>query len=180
MAISEYPEKSKYTWKPNAISPSHAETTVSPDSSVCEIVFHKRPILLASSTFLARPQTNPLHAGGKQVGGMNAVIDLRGNRLITDNGTGNQLREQRNIRAERNKVLLRLGVAAIDIDGIAHRLKRIKGNADRQRQIQKRNRKPENAVYVVNRKSVYLKRQRSPRLTVTDTISAALAFFVPR
>ena len=82
------------------------------------------------------PETDgkPLHAGGKLFGTETPRAKLGGHVLIPDDRPGDQLREERDKCAEADKVFLFLGVAAVNVDRIGHRLERVEGNADRQRE----------------------------------------------
>ena len=63
--------------------------------------------------------------------------------FIADNRTGNALMEQAHIQKERRKALLRLYLAPIHIHHIGEELEGVKGNADGQRDLYHRIRKPE-------------------------------------
>lgn len=77
---------------------------------------------------------------------MSALVKLICDVLIPNDGTCDQLREQRNISSEGYDVLLHLCVAAVNVYRIAHGLERIKRYTDRQRQIQLRYARTEDAV----------------------------------
>ena len=82
------------------------------------------------------PETNgkPLHAGGKLFGAETPRAKLGGHVLIPDDRPGDQLWEERDKCAEADKVFLFLRVASVNVDRIGHRLERVEGNADRQRE----------------------------------------------
>ena len=61
------------------------------------------------------------------------------NVLIADNRTCDQLREQRYICTDNNRILLHTRITAVNVDDIRHDLERIERNTDRQRQTERRN-----------------------------------------
>ena len=79
-----------------------------------------------------------LHTGGKLLRGVGAVLQLIVQVLVLDDGTGDELREEGDKGAEGNDVLLAPGVPSVDVDGIAHGLEGVEGDADGQADIQHR------------------------------------------
>ena len=66
---------------------------------------------------------------------------------IADDRPGDELREQADERGERREVPLRPDVPAVDVDGVAHGLERIKADAKRQAHACQRQGKAEQAVH---------------------------------
>ena len=77
---------------------------------------------------LADTYHKALDAGGELIYAAGAEAELVGNILVADDGTRDELREQRDECAEADIVLLHVGVAAIDVYGVAHRLEGIERN----------------------------------------------------
>ena len=62
-----------------------------------------------------------------------SAVQLVGDRLVGDDGSGDELREESHIRAEGDDVFLWFGVAAVDVYRVGHGLKCVEGDADRER-----------------------------------------------
>ncbi len=62
--------------------------------------------------------------------------------LIPDNRTGYQMRKQGKVSSEIHQIPLNGRVAAVEVDGVGDALKRIKGDADRERHLRRRDGKP--------------------------------------
>ena len=86
------------------------------------------------------------HTIGKEVSGAIPVLQLLRYRLVADDGTRNQLGKQCHIRAEIDDVFLGPCLAPVDVDGIAHGLKGVEADADRQRQIRLGERRAEQGI----------------------------------
>ena len=67
---------------------------------------------------------------------------------VFHNGPGNQLREHHHIGAEVDEVVLGWHIAAVYVDGIAHRLEGVKADAQRQRQRKRGNGRAQQRVDV--------------------------------
>ena len=79
-----------------------------------------------------------LHAGGKLLGGVGAVVDLVAQIFVFDDGTGDELGEECDEGAEVDEAALHLGVVPVHVDGVAHGLEGVEGDADGQAQAQLR------------------------------------------
>ena len=79
-----------------------------------------------------------LGARGKLVGGVVTVFQLLVQILVLQDGAGDQLGEQGDEGAEGDDVALGAGVTAVDVDGVAHGLEGVEGDADGQLQTQHR------------------------------------------
>ena len=79
-----------------------------------------------------------LHAGGEFVRGAGPLVDLIPQVLIFDDGSGNELRKQGDEGAEVDDGPLSPGVAPVDVDGVAHGLEGVEGDADGQMDAQHR------------------------------------------
>ncbi len=67
-----------------------------------------------------------------------ALIDLGCNIPVFDDGTRNELRKQGNIKQDLPEILLRIHIPPVNIDHVAHGLKGVEGNAERQRDLRRR------------------------------------------
>ena len=74
------------------------------------------------------------------------MLQLVRYRLVADDGTRNELGEQGHIRAKIDDIFLRFRFTTIDINGIAHGLKGVEADADRQRQIRLGERRAEQGI----------------------------------
>ena len=79
-----------------------------------------------------------LDAGGKLLHGAGPAVDLISQILVFDDRAGDQLGEQGNEGAEVDQRPLGPGVPPVDIDGVAHGLEGVKGDADGQMDVQDR------------------------------------------
>ena len=77
-----------------------------------------------------------LHAGGELFRRMGTVVDLIPQVLVFDNGARDELWKQGDERTEVDEIFLYPGVAAVHVDGIAHGLEGVEGDADGQAQTQ--------------------------------------------
>ena len=93
---------------------------------------------LASSTFLARPRTNSWTPEANCGQALPPRRQLLGHVPVADDGPGDQLREHGHVGAEAQQIPLGRHLAAVDVDGIAHGLEDIKGDADGQRDLRHR------------------------------------------
>ena len=86
------------------------------------------------------PQTDHkhLHAGAELINGGIPLVDLVAQVFVLDNGTGNELGEQGDKGAEVDDVALGPGIAPVHVDGVAHGLEGVEGDADGQVDTQHR------------------------------------------
>ena len=77
-------------------------------------------------------------AGRKLVKRMFAATQLAGDRLVPDNGSGDELRKERHKTGEVEKRAYWRRFASVDVDGVAHTLENIEGNPHRQRDLKHR------------------------------------------
>ena len=75
-----------------------------------------------------------LHAGGEFVEGLRPAIELVVDILVADDGSRDELGEEGHEGAEFDEVLLHAPVPPVHVDGIAHGLEGVEGNADGERQ----------------------------------------------
>ena len=83
------------------------------------------------------PHAEDLNARGKFVDRVRAASQLVVEVAVLQDRPGDELREQRDERAERDHALLRLRLPAIHVDGVRHGLERVERYADGQRQPQR-------------------------------------------
>ena len=79
-------------------------------------------------------------------GAVRAGLELSGNICVAHDRTCDQLREHGDVGGEVDVVALRRHIAAIDVDDIADDLEGIEADADRQRDLQKRDRQPGDGI----------------------------------
>ena len=106
----------------------------------------KKANIVGKQHLFSKAGDKALHAVAKFVKAVGSLTQLVGNVLIADDWPGNKLRKQGNIGAERNDVSLHFGISTVHINGVAHGLEGIKGNADGQGQIQQRQLAVEDAI----------------------------------
>ena len=97
-----------------------------------ECRIHQQSQIVGEDQLLAEAHHKPLatHREVRQI--FPAIGDFLGHRLIAHDGTGNQLREEGDVQADANQVLLHLSIAPVHVDDIAHRLEREKRYANGQ------------------------------------------------
>ena len=86
--------------------------------------------------FFSQADNKPLKTSDCFVRRFRSAVDLIGNIVIFDNRSRNQRREQSDIQPQLQQIALRAYFAAINVNNIRHRLKRIKRNADGQNDFQ--------------------------------------------
>ena len=77
-----------------------------------------------------------------------AVLDLRFNVDVFDNGAGNELREHGDVQQQVKEVALDIGPPAVHIHNVRNGLERVEADADGQRQVQELQVRVENGVNV--------------------------------
>jgi len=117
--------------------PSHAVMT-----DVCAVLrlvtyFHTVPALLASRTFLQRPTVKRMTPEENCAVFFFPMIQHLSDITITDNWTGNQLREHGHISTEVDELFLWICVMPVQIEWVRHCLESVEGNANWQLQIQR-------------------------------------------
>ena len=106
--------------------------------------------LVGDEHLLAQADHQPLQAlaGLRQI--LPPVLQIVGHRLVLHDGPGDQLGEQRHIRAEVDDVPLGRHQSPVHVDGVAHGLEGVEGDADGQQQPQRRYRRAQQPVDVVD------------------------------
>ena len=92
----------------------------------------KHAHVVGNEQLFGQPHHEDLHPGGKFICGVVPPVDLVPQVLVFNDGTGNQLREQGHKSAEVEDVPLGPGVPPVDVDGVAHGLEGVEGDADGQ------------------------------------------------
>ena len=93
---------------------------------------------IRNQNFFGQPQHKQNNPRARLGPRMAPFPELFVNFMIPDNRARHELREQGHIAGEINETARGSGVAAININRIAHRLKGVEGNPNRQHQMQKR------------------------------------------
>ena len=88
-----------------------------------------------------KSQHKALRTGGNHIGGGAALLKLRLDIGIADNGPCNKLREHGDVSAEVDQIALGGNGTAVDVHHIAEDLKGVEADTDGQRHPQKRHRK---------------------------------------
>ena len=102
---------------------------------LCGGYFPEKADVVGEQDLLGETADEAACAFRKQIRRVIAVFQFFGNALIADDGTGNQLREERDVGSEVQQIFLCVDFTAVDINRVAHRLKGIKRNANRQWQV---------------------------------------------
>ena len=132
------------------------------------------PTLSAMTSFLKKPQqirTKPL----ARLLGREAArrLDLRQQERRALNRAGDEVREERDEHGDVEQAAARAQLAAIDVDGVAHRLERVERDADRQEDAQRRlvhgraRTPPARAATFSTKKLKYLKNPSMPKFEMT-------------
>ena len=79
-----------------------------------------------------------LHTGGEFVHGGLPAVNLIAQILILNNWAGNELREEGNKGTKIDNIPLSPGIPPVHIDGVAHGLEGVKGDADGKMDVQYR------------------------------------------
>ena len=106
--------------------------------------------LIGDQHLFGKAHYKALHAPAGLEHALPAVHQLVLHRLVLDDRPGDQLGEQRHIRAHVEDVLLGLDDAPVHVDGVGHGLERIEADADGQSQPQRGNARVQEAVQVVD------------------------------
>ena len=108
--------------------------------------FPEKTDVVGEQDLFGEPADEAAGAFRKQIRRVIAVLQLFGNRLIADDGAGDQLREERDVGSEVQQIFLCFDFTAVDVDCVAHCLERIERDPDRQRQVRLREVCSEQAV----------------------------------
>ena len=81
---------------------------------------------------LSHTHHEALYAGGELVDAAGPEAQLVGHVLVAHDGTGDELRKERDESTEADIVALYVRIAAVDVDGVAHGLEGVEGDADGQ------------------------------------------------
>ena len=100
------------------------------------IALPQHPHIVGDEHLFRHAHHKGLHAGGEFVRGAGPLVDLIPQVLIFDDGSGDQLGEQGDEGAEVDDGPLSPGVAPVDVDGVAHGLEGVEGDADGEGQAQ--------------------------------------------
>ena len=111
------------------------------------------PDVIGKQHLFAETDAKARHAAEDVLAVQLARIDLRRNVHIADNRSCNELRKHRNIQQQLPVGPLRRNVFAVHVDRIRQRLKRIKRDADRKRNLRHGKRGFENHIAVLHQKS---------------------------
>ncbi len=93
---------------------------------------------LASRTFLPKPHHEAACAGGSVRQRVGAMLQLRGNVCVADDGPGDELGEHGHIGGKVNEIPLGRHIAPVYVDDVAENLEGIKADADGQGDMQSR------------------------------------------
>ena len=97
---------------------------------------------VCNQNLLAKPKDKTAYTKRTPLQGMRSALKLIGNIGITHNRPCNQLRKKRNICCKINQIPLCRNLPAVNVNGIAEYLERIKADSNRQSHPKQRNRKP--------------------------------------
>ena len=90
------------------------------------------PHVVGDEQLFSETNHKDLHAGGEFIRRAGPLVDLVPQVLVFDDGSGNQLGKQGDKGAEVEDVPLSTGVSPVDVDGVAHGLEGVEGDADGQ------------------------------------------------
>ena len=85
---------------------------------------------------LGQPHGEPLDAGDEFLHALRPALQLVRHGAVLDNGSGDELGEEGDVRAEGHRVPLDRGRPAVDINGVAHGLEGVEADADGQGETQ--------------------------------------------
>ena len=106
------------------------------------------------------------------------LVDLVPQVLVLDDGTGDELGEQGDKGAEVDDVPLSPGVPPVHVDGVAHGLEGVEGDADGQVDVQHRHEGQAQGLEGRGQEVQYLKNSRRSRLKNMEEATASLAYLI--
>ena len=93
---------------------------------------------IGNQDFFSKSQKKAAHPQRRLLRRVSALLQLRSDIRITDNGACNQLRKKSDIRRQINEVLLRANRSSVNIHSVAEDLKGIEADSDGKRHAQQR------------------------------------------
>ena len=126
---------------------------------------HRRRHGIRDKHFLRQTYDKPAKTGGEFGESLGAVDKFVGNGFITDDRTGNKLRETAQICAEEQDIILHRHISPVDVDDIRHDLEGVERDTDRQYDPGRRDRQGGDPAYDLNKQTGILKDRDEQKVT---------------
>ena len=120
--------------------------------------------IVGDQQFFCQTCNKSFRTGGELLQTVASAAQLVVQILIFDDGAGDELGEQCHEGAEANDAFLRLRIAPVDIDGVAHGLEGIEGNSDGQRDPQNRHEAKAHRLHRLSQKIPVLEEEQDGQI----------------
>ena len=124
----------------------------------------QQPHVVGQQDLFPHAHHEDLHAGGELLRRAVPLVDLVPQVLVFQNGTGDELGKQGDKGAEVDDGVLGPGISAVYVDGIAHGLEGVKGDADGQMDVQHRHKSQAHGLERPGQKVPVLEEEQQPQV----------------